>query len=198
MAGYALPGLQCAGRKAIFVVLILGLMIPFEVMLVPFFFRMRSSCLLNNPLSVVLSVNAYTKLVRVLMMRTFFADIPQEIEDAARGDGCTVFQRFRRVMLPIAMPGVVSLSILASVWSWNDFVRSFLFRTRPDARTLPLAVVLFEGDYGSIDLGHLFAAALISFLPMLLAYIICSGNSSKAPHQERSRDKAFAKAHKKT
>jgi len=171
LAGYVLARLKFLGRDVVFVLFILGLMIPFEAMLVPFYFRMRSYGLLNNPLAVILSFTAFTVPVGIFVMRTFFADIPQEIEDATRVDGSNEFQMFGHVMLPMAMPGVVSLSILSSVWSWNDFIRPFIFLTREETRTLPLAVVLFEGDYGLIDLGGVFASALISFLPILLAYI---------------------------
>lgn len=172
LAGYALGRLRFAGRDIVFILFMLGLMIPFEAMLVPFYFRMRSYGLLNNPSAVILSFTAFTIPVGVFVMRTFFADIPQEIEDATRVDGSNEFQLFGRVMLPMAMPGVVSLSILSSVWSWNDFVRPFIFLTREEARTLPLAVVLYEGDYGLIDLGGVFASAVISFLPILLAYVL--------------------------
>lgn len=172
LAGYALARLKFAGRDAMFVTFILGLMIPFEAMMVPLFFRMKDYGLLNNPLSVILSFTAFVIPVGAFVMRTFFADIPQEIEDAARVDGCTEFQLFLRVMLPMATPGVVSLSILSSVWSWNDFVRPFLFLSKPDARTLPLAIISFQGKYGLIDLAPVFAAAVITFLPILLAYIL--------------------------
>jgi len=172
LAGYSLARLNFFGREAMFSIFILGLMIPFEAMMAPFYFRMWKYGLLNNPLSVILSFTAFTIPVGVFIMRAFFAEIPQEIEDAARVDGCTEFQLFLWIMFPMAKPGVVSLSILATVWSWNDFTRPLLLLQNPDARTLPLSIINFQGPYGLIDVAPLFAAAVISFLPILLAYFI--------------------------
>ncbi|MBN8592762.1 MAG: carbohydrate ABC transporter permease [Anaerolineae bacterium] len=172
LAGYSLARLKFFGRTSLFSVFILGLMIPFEAMMVPFYFRMWNFGLLNNPLSVILSFTAFTIPAGTLIMRAFYAEIPQEIEDAARVDGCSEFQLFLWIMLPIAKPGVVSLAIVATVWSWNDFTRPLLLLQNPDARTLPLAIINFQGAYGLIDVAPLFAAAVISFLPILLAYFI--------------------------
>ena len=172
LAGYSLARLKFFGRESMFAIFILGLMIPFEAMMVPFYFRMWKYGLLNNPLSVILSFTAFTIPVGVFIMRAFYAEIPQEIEDAARVDGCTEFQLFLWIMFPMAKPGVVSLSIVATVWSWNDFTRPFLLLQNPDARTLPLAIINFQGQYGLIDVAPVFAAAVITFLPILLAYFI--------------------------
>lgn len=172
LAGYSLARLKFFGRTSVFTIFILGLMIPFEAMMAPFYFRMWKYGLLNNPLSVILSFTAFTIPVGVFIMRAFYAEIPREIEDAARVDGCSEFQLFRWIMLPMAKPGAVSLAIMATVWSWNDFTRPLLLLQNPDARTLPLAIINFEGAYGFIDVAPLFAAAVISFLPILLAYFI--------------------------
>lgn len=172
LAGYSLARLKFYGRESIFAIFILGLMIPFEAMMVPFYFRMWKYGLLNNPLSVILSFTAFTIPVGVFIMRAFYGEIPQEIEDAARVDGCTEFQLFLWIMFPMAKPGVVSLAIAATVWSWNDFTRPFLLLQNPEARTLPLAIINFQGPYGLVDVAPLFAAAVISFLPILFAYFI--------------------------
>lgn len=172
LAGHALARLKFVGRNAMFTVFLLGLMIPNEVIMVPLFFQIRDLGWLNNPLSVIVTFTAIVIPVGVFVMHTFFADIPQEIEDAARIDGCSETQLFHRVMLPMATPGVVSLTILTSVWSWNDFLHPFLFLSRTELRTLPVALVSFQGKYGEVDLGPLFAASVMTFLPILLAYVL--------------------------
>lgn len=172
LAGHALARLKFFGRDVVFIVILLGLMIPAEVVMVPLFFQMRDMGWLNNPLSVIFTYTALVIPVGVSVMRAFFANIHQEIEDVARIDGCNDIQLFLRVMLPMATSGVVSLSILASVWSWNDFTLPFLFLSKTGDRTLPVAIVAFEGDFGEIILGPLFAASALTFLPILTAYVV--------------------------
>jgi raffinose/stachyose/melibiose transport system permease protein len=172
LAGYAFAWLRFRGSKTLVVVLMLGLTVPAEAYVLPLAFQMRDLGLLNNPLSVVLAFSAVVIPIGTFLMRAFFADVPEELRQAARLDGCNEFDLFWRVMLPLARPGLITLAILSSVWSWNDFLHPFLFLTRADVRTLPIAVVNFQGDYGQVDLAPLLAAAVMSFAPILALYVV--------------------------
>jgi raffinose/stachyose/melibiose transport system permease protein len=172
LAGYAFARLRFLGKKVLFSIYLFGLMIPAEAMILPLFIRIRDLHLLNNLFAVVLTFSAAMVPFGCLLMRTFFADIPQEIQDAAAIDGADELQMFTHVLLPIASPGVVTLSILAFVWSWNDFLHPFLFLTRTEVRTLPVAMISFQKEFGEFQVAPMLAAAVVTILPLLVAYVL--------------------------
>lgn len=172
LSGYAFARLRFRGSGVVFAVFVLGLTVPPEAFILPLAFQMRDMGLLNSPLAVILGFAATVVPLGTLLMRAFFGDISKDLEDAARLDGANEFALFRLVMLPLALPGVVTIAILSAVWSWNDFLHPLLLLTRGDARTLPVAIVNFQGDYGAVDLAPLLAASVMSFVPILLLYVV--------------------------
>jgi ABC-type glycerol-3-phosphate transport system permease component len=111
--------------------------------------------------------------VTIYLLRAFFAQIPQEMEDAARIDGCGDLQLFWRVMFPIARPAVATTMILNFIYFWNEFLYAVVFLARQEIRTLPLAIQFLVGDQ-YFDIGMLATGLMIASLPVLLMYLFLS------------------------
>ena len=106
-------------------------------------------------------------------LRAFFAQIPTELEDAARIDGCSDWSLFWRVMLPMALPAVATTVILNFIYFWNEFLYAVVFITRQQSRTLPLAIQFLVSDQ-YFDIGMLATGLMISTLPVLVLYLFLS------------------------
>ena len=100
------------------------------------------------------------------MLTGFFREIPDELYRAARVDGCTPFTAFRKVMLPLAMPGLSTTAILVFIFSWNEFLYALTFTSSPERRTVPVAISLFAGEHAE-PWGEIAAASVIATLPLV-------------------------------
>jgi raffinose/stachyose/melibiose transport system permease protein len=107
------------------------------------------------------------------ILRSFFMQIPQDLEDAARIDGCSDRQLFWRVMFPIARPAVATMIMLNFINFWNEFLYAVTYTTSPDLRTLPLAITFFMGE-AIVDYGMLAASLVVATLPVIVMYLFLS------------------------
>lgn len=171
MAGYALGNLRVPGNRFILLAFVVGLTIPFESLIIPIYYQMQSLGLLNTPWSVGFALIGLFMPFSVAWMRAHFVGVPIELSEAARVDGATVWQEFRRVQLPLAGPAISALSILLFLWTWNQFLLPLVMIDDPDKRTMAGALGAFQGQY--IDaLPLLFAASLLVMVPTVVVYII--------------------------
>jgi multiple sugar transport system permease protein/raffinose/stachyose/melibiose transport system permease protein len=111
--------------------------------------------------------------MNIFILRTFFVQIPRDLEDAALMDGASDHQLFWRVMFPIARPAILTTVMLNFVNFWNEFLYAVTYINNPKLRTLPLAVMFFVGE-AYLDVGMLAAAMVVSTLPVILVYIFIS------------------------
>ena len=109
----------------------------------------------------------------IYLLRAFFAQIPSELEEAARLDGCGDWSLFWRVMLPMALPAVATTVILNLIYYWNEFLYAVVFITRQQSRTLPLAIQFLVSDQ-YFDIGMLATGLMIATLPVLVLYLFLS------------------------
>jgi ABC-type glycerol-3-phosphate transport system permease component len=129
---------------------------------------------LFNTLAGLILVYVATELpVTIYLLRAFFAQIPVELEEAARIDGCTDWSMFWRVMFPIARPAVATTMILNFIYFWNEFLYAVVFITKQEIRTLPLAVQFLVSDQ-YFDIGMLATGLMIATLPVLVMYLFLS------------------------
>jgi len=171
MAGYALGNLRIPGNRFILLAFVLGLTIPFESLIIPIYYHMDSLGLLNTPWSVGLTLIGLFMPFSVAWMRAHFVGVPIEISEAARVDGATVWQEFRRVQLPLAGPPLAALAILLFLWTWNQFILPVVLIQNPLERTVAGALTFFQGQYyASIPL--LNAGALIIITPAIIVFLI--------------------------
>lgn len=160
-------------RGGVFVLLLFALMLPEQIMYIPQFIMMTKYGLLNSKWSLVLLYTATGLPVSTYLMRTYFSQLPQEMEDAARIDGCNDWRLFWQVMLPLARPAVATVLLLNFVHFWNELLLAVTMVTDPANRTLPVAMMHFVGEHGA-DYAMAASSLVTAMLPLLLAYLFLS------------------------
>jgi ABC-type glycerol-3-phosphate transport system permease component len=170
MAGYALAKIRFRGRGIAYIVILLGIMVPYGVIAIPVFTVIVDLHLLNTLLGLVLVYTANAIPLGVFLMYSFFESIPDELEEAAQVDGCTPIGAFFRVVLPLARPGLATQLILTGTTVWNEYFMASLLIHQESLQTLPLGLVVFTSRYGT-DYPQLFAALTIVTLPMVVLYL---------------------------
>jgi raffinose/stachyose/melibiose transport system permease protein len=171
LASFSFARFAFRGREVLFTLFTMGLMFPFAVAALPLFLLLRSLGLLDNPLGVILPQAAFGLPMTIIILRAFFRQIPGELEEAATLDGCSAFGFFWRVLLPMARPALGTVSVLAVVTSWNNFMLPLLVFTDSKWWTLPLGVAQFQGEY-SAQYARVFAYLVLAMVPALAFYSV--------------------------
>ena len=171
LAGFALAMYRFPGRTLVFGLFIIGLTIPIGVLVIPLFYQMKAMALLDTPMALILPQIALGLPLGVLLMRGYIQELPRELFDAARVDGCTDWQLLIRVVAPLSSPVTLSLIVLTFMWTWNQFILAVVLTQTEGSRTLPIGLSLFKGRFG-VDLPVLMAGACITFLPIVLVYLV--------------------------
>ena len=165
-AAYALARFNWKNSNTIAFVILLARMTPPIVMVLPFFMIARYLNIANTYIPIVIALSFFSVPFAVWMMRGFFQEIPNSIEEAAMIDGCTRTQALLKVILPLSMPGLAATSILCALISWNEFLFALVLTGR-DTRTLPVLVNMFVSER-NIEWGVMSASAVIIVLPMVI------------------------------
>jgi raffinose/stachyose/melibiose transport system permease protein len=169
LAAFVFARYSFPGREVFFTLFTIGLMFPFAVAILPLYVLLREMQLLDNPLAVILPQAAYGLPVTIIILRSFFRTIPGEVEEAAILDGCTPFGFFWRILVPMARPALATVSVLAVVGSWNNFLLPLVVFNDPKWWTLPLGVTQFQGQYAA-DVARILAYVVLAMVPALLFY----------------------------
>ena len=160
-------------REPLFLLIFLSIMFPPQIMLLSLFQILVQYKLFNSLAGLVLVYVATELPLTIYLLRAFFAQIPTELEEAARLDGCSDWAMFWRVMFPMALPAVATTVILNFIYFWNEFLYAVVFITRQEIRTLPLAIQFLVSDQ-YFDIGMLATGLMIATLPVLLLYLFLS------------------------
>jgi len=171
LAGYGIARLKFVGRKAFFYLFLLGLMVPFQSFMIPLFFNLQNWGLLQTYWALILPSIGLRLPFGIFMMQAFFRNVPTEISDSARIDGCNEFQVFWHVMLPLTTPAITSLIIFESLWTWNAFLMPLIYLNNESLRTLPLGMMFFQSKYVS-QYNLISAGVLITSLPIIVLYLL--------------------------
>lgn len=170
LAGYALARLDFPGRRAVFALVVAVLMVPGIVLAIPRYLVLGQLGLLDTYAGMILplAVDAFG----IFLMRTFFQSIPKEMEEAARIDGATIFQTYWRIILPLAAPGLIALTILSFQASWNEFLHPLIaVPNEQSLRTLPVGLALLRGAQGeALDYPLLLGASLLITIPVAIIF----------------------------
>jgi raffinose/stachyose/melibiose transport system permease protein len=170
LAGYAFGTMKFRGRDQLFLVTLVGLIMPFEVVIVPLYYDLRALRLDNTYLSLVLPETALGCTFGIFWMRAYFRSVPRSLLDAARVDGASNMTILVRVLLPAGRPAILTLLLLLFLGSWNEFLLPLVMIQDESHRTLPLALTFFSQQYTS-DRPSQAAAALIVAAPIVLLYV---------------------------
>ncbi len=171
-AAYALARFRLAGKAWMLGGLLCVAMFPHMVIAGPVWQILERIGGLNTHWGLVLPYIALTLPLAIWILATFFKDLPLELEEAARIDGCTAWQALRKVMLPLAAPGILTAAMLTFIYAWNEFFFALLVLTDPDRHTLPVGLALFQGEF-TMPWGELAAASVIATLPLLIVVLLC-------------------------
>jgi raffinose/stachyose/melibiose transport system permease protein len=171
LGGFALGRLDFWGRRALPVLLTIGLVLPFEVLMLPIFYTFRGLGLLNSYAAMALPQIALGLPFGILLLRGFIADLPQELFDAGEIDGAGLWAQYRHVAMPLARPAIVALAVFQFLWSWNQYLVALVMVQSNDMRTIPLGLSFFIGRFQA-NYPALAAAAVIALLPSLALYVV--------------------------
>jgi len=171
LAGYAIGKMKIRGNSILFFFFLLGLTIPFESLIVPLYYQVDRFGLLNTQLAIVFPLIALFMPFSIFWMRAHFLRIPSEISEAAKVDGASEFQEFRRIHLPLAVPSISALAVIIFIWTWNQFILGVVLIDDPLKRTVAGALTFFQGQYW-ISIPLISASALIIITPSLILFLI--------------------------
>lgn len=173
MAGYAFARIRFPFANAIFMVVLLGLLIPSEVTIVPLFQMFLKAGMVNTHWPLILvPIFGAPSVFATFVMRQFFIALPVELEEAARVDGLGRFKIFRKIALPLARPALASVAIFTFLHSWNLYLEPIVFLSSADKFTLPQALTQYTDAYGGPMWNIQLAAATLTALPVLIVFII--------------------------
>ncbi len=168
MAGYAFAKMSFPGKDALFLVVLMTLMVPFAATLIPLFIIVRDLHLTNTYLGLILP--ALASPIGIFMMRQFIETLPSDLENAARLDGCSEFQIFRRVILPLVRPGLVVLGVFTFMTQWTSYLWPLVIGTKEEMFTLTVGVQSLRSLF-TVNWGVLSAGAVLSMLPLVLVFL---------------------------
>jgi ABC-type glycerol-3-phosphate transport system permease component len=168
MAGYAFAKMRFPGKEPLFLLVLISLMVPFAALLIPTFIIVRELGLLNTYWGLILP--GLASPIGIFMMRQFIESLPSDLENAARLDGCSEFQIYRRVILPLIKPGLVVLGVFTFMTQWTSYLWPLVAATKPQMATLTVGARSLTSDFTQ-DWGLNSAAAVLSMLPMILVFI---------------------------
>ncbi|MEL7035229.1 MAG: carbohydrate ABC transporter permease [Cyanobacteria bacterium J06592_8] len=169
LAGYALARLQFRGRQAVLLIVLTSLIIPFQLLVIPIFLVLKWGHLINTYGALILptAVNGFG----IFLLRQYFLTIPVELEEAAALDGANRWQILWQVIIPCARPALVTLFLFTFIGEWNDLFKPLVFTTRPELRTVQLALAEFQEQFTN-NWSLMMAAVVISTLPVLVLFLL--------------------------
>jgi raffinose/stachyose/melibiose transport system permease protein len=170
MSGYAFGMMRFRGSQVLFYVFLLGLMVPMEAIIVPLYYDFRDRGLTDTYWGLILPQIGTSVAFGTFWMRAFFRGVPRSLVEAARIDGAGTWFTLWRVLLPLARPAVLTMTVLLFMWTWNEFLLALVMVSDEGLRTAPLGLSFFQGRNTS-DLTLLSAGSVIVALPVVILYV---------------------------
>lgn len=179
LAGFAFARLEFKGKNVFFALLLATAVVPIEVTIIPEFIlaievfhplmQFFNGAWLDtfNPLIVP---SFFVGTTGTFLLREFFSNIPRDLEDAAVVDGASVFQIYSRIYVPLSIPAMTTLFLLAFIANWNELLRAVIYIKSPDNRTLPIGLTAFQTEY-SAQWDLLLAGSVVTIVPLIIIYI---------------------------
>lgn len=171
LGGYAFGALEFRGRNVLFVLFLVGMVVPFQAVMIPEYYLVRDLHILGTMAAYILPGTAFGLGFGMFMMRAFFRGLPREIANAARIDGANEWQVFWQVMMPLARPGLATLVVFQFMFTWKNFLIPLVLVQNEALRPVSLGITFFFGRYTS-DLGLIAAGVTLASVPMIALYIV--------------------------
>jgi raffinose/stachyose/melibiose transport system permease protein len=170
LAGYAFGLMRFRGSGVLFYLILLGLMIPLEAMIVPLYYDFRDLGLTDTYWALILPQVGVSVAFGTFWMRAFFRSVPRSLVEAARIDGASSAFTLWRILLPLARPAVLTMTVLLFMWTWNEFLLALVMISDESLRTAPLGLSFFQ-DRNTQNLTLLAAGSVIVALPVVVLYV---------------------------
>lgn len=171
LAGYVLGRYQFVGKKLIMTVFLSSIAIPLVSTIIPTYEVVKGMGLMGTKLGLVLSQAGGAHVIFLLLFSSFFQQIPGEMEDAARVDGCNFFKTFFHIMMPLTKPIATTVIIMESIWAWNAFLLPLVLTlNNPSSRTLAVGLYAFRGE-NTVDWTGIAAGGTIAVIPIIILFI---------------------------
>lgn len=170
MSAYSLSKIDYPERNKIFLTYLCTLMVPYQVIMIPQFLVIKNLHLVDTLASVIL-IAAFSAF-GVFLFRQFFLSIPDSISDAARVDGCSEFQIYARIIMPLSKPAIASLVIFTFVSAWNDFLGPLIYLNSDSVKTIQLGIQSFASIYNT-EYALIMAAATMAIVPIIIIFLLC-------------------------
>jgi ABC-type glycerol-3-phosphate transport system permease component len=171
MAGYGFSRFKFRGNRALSLFMLLGQLIPLIALIVPFFQIFDAVGLLDTKIGIALAHLTTALPLVTWMSASYFSTIPVELDEAAILDGCTRMQALRKVVLPVALPGIISIALFAFLMSWNEFVLASVLTNTDNSKTLPIGLSEFATMF-TVDWGSTMAAAFLMTVPVVAVFLL--------------------------
>jgi ABC-type glycerol-3-phosphate transport system permease component len=170
LMAYAFARFRFPGRRLLFGLLLLGLMVPTMMLIIPQFILAKQLGLLDSLAGLVLFYVGGTLALNTFLLRGFFEGIPRELEEAMIVDGANAWTRYLRLVMPLSRPALATVAIFSFLASWDEFVWALTIINDPEKRTLPIAIALFQGEHQT-SWGLVFAASVIAVVPVIAVFL---------------------------
>ena len=170
-AAYAMAKIRFIGRSTSIYFMLTTRVIPDIALVVPFFLFIRTFGLLDSLGSLVITYLAITVPFSIFILVSYFESLPDELDKAARVDGCSRLQTLMRVYLPLALPALVAVVLFTFLTSWNEFLLALMFTQTPKSQTMPIVVASFASDF-TISFAFINAAGVLAVIPPVLMAVI--------------------------
>lgn len=167
LAAFGLAKLRVSRRGLILLLVLSASMFPPIATVSPLYIVIRALGLRDTWWALIITYTTFSLPLAIWVLTNFFREIPDEILHAARVDGCTTFQAFTRVMLPLAAPGIFTTVILVFIFSWNEFLFALTFTSTAASRTIPVGIALFPGLH-EVPWGDIAAASVVVTVPLVV------------------------------
>lgn len=170
LVGYGFYRYRAPGKKALFMVLICTLMIPYPAIMIPQFILFMNIGWVNTYLPLILP-SAFGSAFMIFLVRQFLGTIPYDLFEAASIDGCGQFRAYWNIALPLCGPAIASIAIFTFIWTWDDLLGPAIYLNSNELYTLPIAMAGFRSKYKIIPWQDVMAGAVIMVLPSMAVYL---------------------------
>ena len=171
MAGFGLAKLALRGSQFVYLLFVVGLTLPLEVVIIPLYYEIQWLGLLNTKFAIILPLIGLFMPFSIYWMRAHFVNVPAEMSEAAEIDGASAWQQFWLVQVPLARPPILSLAILQFLWTWNSFLLPLVLVETPLERTMAGALGAFQGQWGT-NIPLLCAGSLLILAPTIMLFLL--------------------------
>ena len=168
---YSFSRLEYKAKQWLFALVLLTMMLPAEILMIPQYLWYNKLSWINTYLPLTVPFFLATTGFYIYQLKTFMDNIPHELDDAARIDGCSYYTIFFRVTLPLIKPAVATVTIFSFLYHWNNYMGALLYLRRTEKYTISLALKLFSDPTSQSDYGAMFAMSTLSLIPIFIIFI---------------------------